>query len=550
MRFRDYQEFAIEAVFRYFEQGGEGHPIVAAPTGVGKSIMIGGFIQRVYQRYPGQRIMMLTHVKELIDQNLHKLLTLWPTAPAGVYSAGLGRQDVHCPITYAGIASIVKVIKSFGHIDLVLIDECHLISPKDDTMYGKVMAALKLANPRVRFIGFTATPWRTGQGMLTEGGIFTDICVDMTGRDAFNWFIDQGYLTPLVPKPTGVRLDTSEVRINHGEYNLRQLQDAVDKDDVTYAALRETLEHAEGRNRWLIFAAGVHHAESTSGILNSLGIETTFVHSKMSDGERDKRLRDSRAGRYQAIVNNGILTTGYDDPFIDLIVMLRPTKSVGLWVQMLGRGTRPLYLPGFDLETTEGRLASIQAGGKVDTLVMDFAQNTRSLGPINDPVIPEKKKKRPGGQAPFRVCESCGEECHASLRTCPYCDTPFPVATKIHQGASTLDLIKRGNDTEAPVTEVFKIDKITYSEHRKQDKPPSLKASYFCGLRRFDEWICLEHEGFAKRKAHQWWRERGQGEPPINIQAAFQRLNELREPTSALVWINKKHPEIMSFTYD
>lgn len=85
MQFRDYQDYAIESIFRYFEEGGEGNPVVAMPTGTGKSVVIGGFIQRAFQRYPGQRVMKLTHVKELIEQNFEKLLAIWPTAPAGIF---------------------------------------------------------------------------------------------------------------------------------------------------------------------------------------------------------------------------------------------------------------------------------------------------------------------------------------------------------------------------------------------------------------------------------------------------------------------------------
>src|SRR5690606_23327156 len=103
MKFRDYQEYAIASIFRYFEQGGKGNPIVAMPTGTGKSVVIGGFIREVMLRYPGQRIIVLTHVKELIEQNYKKLLALWPTAPAGVYSAGLRRREIGLPITFAGI---------------------------------------------------------------------------------------------------------------------------------------------------------------------------------------------------------------------------------------------------------------------------------------------------------------------------------------------------------------------------------------------------------------------------------------------------------------
>lgn len=549
MQFRDYQDYAIESIFRYFEEGGEGNPVVAMPTGTGKSVVIGGFIQRAFQRYPGQRVMKLTHVKELIEQNFEKLLAIWPTAPAGIFSAGLGRRDAYCPITYAGIATAIKAVETFGHVDLLLIDECHLVSPKADTMYQAFINGLKKVNPYLKVIGFTATHYRMGQGLLIEeGGLFTDVCVDMTTLEAFNWFLAEGYLCPLVPRPTRTELDVEGVKIQQGEYNLKQLQEAVDRDEVTHAALLEALEMGHDRQHWLVFASGVEHAIHVAAMLESLGVSATCVHSKMSDGERDQRLADYKAGKYRAMVNNGILTTGFDFPAIDLIVMLRPTQSPGLWVQMLGRGTRPLYAPGFDLETTEGRLAAIINSPKRNCLVLDFAGNTRRLGPINDPVIPKRKGKG-GGQAPVRICENCGIYCHASLTHCPECGFEFPRSIKFGFHAGTEALIRDGQ--EFPQVELFRVHRVVYNEHRKEGRPPSIRASYYCGLQMFDEWVCLEHEGFARKKARDWWRNRATDpQPPETIAEAFQRLGDLRTPTHIRVWVNKKHPEVMSYEYN
>lgn len=126
------------------------------------------------------------------------------------------------------------------------------------------------------------------------------------------------------------------------------------------------------------------------------GIPTTCIHSKLTKDERTERLAGLKSGKYRAAVNNNILTTGFDLPSIDLIAVIRPTNSPGLWVQMLGRGTRPVYAPGFDLWSTAGRLAAIEAGSKQDCLVLDFAGNTRRLGPINDPVLPRKRATERG----------------------------------------------------------------------------------------------------------------------------------------------------------
>lgn len=494
--------------------------------------------------------MKLTHVKELIGQNFRVLRAVWPTAPCGIYSAGLGQRQSHFPITFAGIASVVSSPELFGHIDLIFIDEAHLVSPKDGTMYQRFIKKLKLVNPFIKVIGFTATHYRLGQGLLTEpGGLFTDLCFNMTNLEAFNWLIDEGFICPLIPKKTAAELNVERVQTHAGEYVQKQLQEAVDKNDITYATLKETLALSEGRNHWLVFASGVDHAIHVRDMLESLGVNATCVHSRMSDDERDANIDGFKSGKYRAMVNNGILTTGFDYPEMDMIVMLRPTQSPGLWVQMLGRGTRPVYAPGFNLETKEGRMAAQMAGPKRNCLVLDFAGNTKRLGPINDPVIPDRKGNSNGLRAaPVKLCAHCGVYNHARSLICINCKEPFHVEKdpKIRPGASTEELIAM----PAPKVEEFKVDRIVYQKHRKEGRPDSIRVTYYCGLRRFDEWVCLEHEGFARRKARDWWRQRMPDvAPPETTAAAMELVEKLLIPKRIRIWLNKKYPEILDYIY-
>lgn len=547
-KLRDYQDAAVGSIFRYFEEGGQGNPLVALPTGTGKSLVIADFIQKAFQMYAGQRFIKLTHVKELIGQNYRTLLEQWPTAPCGVYSAGLNRREAMFPITFAGIASVVKCPELFDHVDLVFIDEAHLVSPKEGTMYQQFLGDLRKVNPKLKIVGFTATHYRLGQGLLTEpGGLFTDVCFDMTGLESFNWLIAEGYLCTLVPKRTTAELNLDSVRIQGGEYVQKDLQEAVDKDEITRATLRETIILAQDREHWLIFASGIDHTVHVKEMLESFGIAATCVHSKMGDKERDANIEGFKTGKYKAMVNNGILTTGFDFPAIDLIVMLRPTQSPGLWVQMLGRGTRPVYVDGFDLQTTKGRLDAIAASPKKNCLVLDFAGNTRRLGPINDPVIPRKKGKKQG-HAPVKTCEVCGTYNHTSVRYCIACGNEFHTQIKFGPGASTDELIAKS----VPQTELFKVDRITYNVHRKEGRPDSIEVSYYCGLRLFREWVCLQHDGsYARKKARDWWRQRTSHavNPPETTWEGMSRLNELRTPTHIKVWVNKKYPEIINYVF-
>lgn len=549
MKLRSYQEDAVKSIFQYFGKGCKGNPVCAMPTGTGKSVVIGAFIRKALELYPGTRVMKLTHVKELIEQNFEKLLAIWPTAPAGIFSAGLKRKDAGHPIVFGGVASVAKAtLEDFGRIDLLLVDECHLISPKESTMYQVIISQLKTLNPNLKVIGFTATHYRLGSGMITEaGGIFTDLCIDMTTREAFNWFIAEGYLSTLVPKRPGIELDLSGVHIHGGEYKQNELQDAVDKEEITFAAVKEMVAYGADRNHWLVFASGIGHAMHISSMLDSVGVPSTFVHSKMKNEDRDNAIADFKSGKFRAMVNNGILTTGFDFPGIDLIGMMRPTQSASLWVQMLGRGTRPLYAEGYDLSTASGRLDAIANGEKQNCLVLDFAGNTRRLGPINDPVLPQRKGKAKGGMAPVRICEVCGTYNHASVRFCSECGTEFPREIKINEYAGTDEIVAGGSKEPEPV--IFKVDRVVYARHSKMDKPDSIRISYFCGLRIFHEYICLEHEGFASKKSRDLWRERANDEPPETTDEALAQVEVLKTPTHIWVKTRGKYDEVIGYDF-
>jgi len=542
---RWYQSEAEYSIFDYFAKGNKGNPVVAMPTGTGKSVVISKFIKRAFELFPGQRFMMLTHVKELIEQNAEKMREIGPNIPVGLYSAGLGSKCAFGePLIFGGVQSVSPAIKKalaastalagfphFGHRDLLLVDECHLLSPNDDTTYQYVYNELLRINPHLKVVGFTATPYRLKQGMITDGGVFTDVCYDLTTIDNFNRLIAEGYLAPLIPRPTNTVIDISNVGITAGEYNNKQLQEAVDDDETTFKGVKEMVELGADRGCWLVFAAGVKNAEKIAAMLNYLGVSAAAVHSDNKPKVNDEHIAAFKRGELRALVNANKLTTGFDHPPIDLIGMFRPTLSPGLWVQMLGRGTRPS-----------------PKTGKTNCLVLDFARNTPRLGPINDPRIPGKPKPGEPGDMPVRICDNCGVYNHAGARVCINCGTEFTFENKLFTTAGTQDLI-RG---DSPIIETFQVHKVIYNLHEKRDaqgnltSPPMIKVSYFAGLQTFYEYVMLEHGGFVGKKAKDWWRQRHAEEPPITTYNALQRVSELRQPQTIRVWLNKKYPEIMS----
>lgn len=543
MQLRYYQEEAILAVYNYFAKA-SGNPVIAMPTGTGKSVVIAELCRSILHWFPGQRLLMLTHVKELIQQNFDKLLTVWPMAPAGIYSAGLGRREIR-PITFAGIGSVHRKPELLGHVDLALIDECHLISPNQATTYRKLLDALLKINPRLKVVGFSATPYRLGQGLLTHDvpqgngtirkALFTDICYDITSFESFNRLIAEGFLAPLVTKKTKREIDLSNVGIVAGEYNLQDLQAAVDRDEVTKSAIDEIEKQAGERKRWLVFSIGIDHARHIKEEFLARGYAVECVDNDTEAKERDRIVtwyKSNPDGRIRILVNNRIFTVGFDCPEVDLIATLFATQSPGLWVQTLGRGTRP-------------------APGKADCLVLDFGGNTKRLGPINDPVLPRKKGKTGASVAPVKLCEPCGTYNHASARFCCSCGAEFLQEVKFGTEASSEEVM-RLKPADAPNVVVMPVTKVEYSRHvsRHEGKPDSLKVAYWSGPRCFFEYICLEHPGYAGKKARDWWRARSPYEPPISITQALPMVADFVPPSHVRVWENRKPlPQVLDYDF-
>lgn len=523
---RYYQVEAVDALFDYFTNK-RGNPLVALPTATGKSVVIALFCYRAVTMYPQTRIGIFTHVKELIQQNFDKLRQAWPQAPAGIFSAGLGRKEANKQILFGGIQTVANAVDTLGWFDLIIIDEAHLVSPEEETRYMQVIAKLLKLNPRLKVWGATATWWRKKHGALTNEGIFTDICFDRTKPADFRRFIAEGFLSPLVARATHTKLDTSEVGVSNGDYNAKQLEAAIDKDNVTHAALQEVLNNAEGRRAWLVFCSGISHAEHVADTLNQWGIRTGVVHSKMGSAQRDQVLRDWYAGRLRVVTNNNVLTTGIDYPSIDLIVMLRPTLSSSLWVQMLGRGMRI-------------------AQGKTNCLVLDFAGNTARLGPVDDPEIPGRPKPGGGGDAPVKICPQCATYNYASARYCSYCAHEFPGGGEGISGhASDKPLMS----SDLPIVETFRVDSVSYNDHYSRAENRSIRVTYHCGIRAFSEYVSIGGAGLALHKAKNWWMQRSHLEVPATIEEALEHTTSLRSPTRIRVWVNGKFPEITAVEF-
>ena len=468
---RPYQRAAIDSLYRYWETD-TGNPLIVAPCGAGKSLIIAFFIREAME-YPGTRILILTHRRELLQQNEAELKEIWPQAPTGFYSAGIGRKDRHAPILFAGIQTIAKRIHTFDPFDLVIIDECHLVPRRQQTQYGKTIATLKAMNPYTRFVGLSATPYRLDSGLLHkgEGALFDAVTYDIPVMD----LVKQSHLCEVVGKRGAEVADLTGVRMRGGEFISSQMEAAFNIPKLTKAACEEIVQYGKNRRAWMVFAAGVDHAEQVREALVSLGVDAEAVTGKTDKDEREAITERFKAGRLKCLISVDILTIGFNAPICDMGVLLRSTASTALYVQIVGRLMRTFP-------------------GKKNALLLDYGGNVERHGPI-DNVRPRQPGKG-GGESPIKACPSCHELVAASTMECPACGYQWPAREVTHERSAFGGAVM-SHQVEGEWVEV---NKVRLVRHTKKGKPDSVRVEYTCGLRLYKDWLTPEHEGYAKSK--------------------------------------------------
>ena len=531
---RDYQQESINALYQWFIEytDPEDSPLVSIPTGGGKSIVIASFITGILKSWAEQRILILSHVGEILTQNYEALLAVWPEAPAGIYAAGLKRKDKRASVTFASIQSIHKKCFSFDAWDLIIIDECHLVSPKGGTIYRKFIRDAKLANPYLRVIGYTATPFRLDSGLLHEGKnrLFTHVAFDLPIKR----LIDNGHLVPLISKGGLHKVNLTGVRKVAGDYQKTDLERAFYANDLTDKALDEVVTYGKDRNTWLIFCVSVSHAQDVTGKLNARGIATECIHGGTPLEERNRIFKGFRSLEIRAVASVEVMTTGVNIPNIDLLVFLRSTMSVALYLQMAGRAMR------LSPET-----------GKTNGLVLDFAGNVAKHGPIDSIFVKSKREKGEGvtTSVPTKECPECMSIIGIFEKYCPDCGYEFPPSKPFHDETATELAILSSQQ----LSDWHEVDFISYTQHTKQDKPDSIRVEYQCGLKCFSEWVCPEHEGFAKTKAMGWWWKRSNGilmKPTTDECLNFIEQVGIKEPGAIQVKRNGKFNEIVGHDFN
>lgn len=392
---RPHQIAAADAVEDAFRAGCM-RPLVDSCVGSGKSLIYAELARRAVAR--GERALICAHTRELVEQNARAARSLGLTV--GVNAAALGERTWRAPVISAAIQSIYKHGASFGLIALVMPDECHMLPHSESGMYRELIRSLG----SVRVAGGSGTVFRLQGGSLVEGegAPFDRVVFRYSIVDG----IRDGFLVPAFSVTTTEKMNPSKLRTRQGEYT------GESQDAQMIAAMdnhiAQMVYHGKDRRAWLVFEASVKAAQAMTKRMNEWGISTGCVLGETPAAERAAMIAAFRTGRLRAMVSRDTLTTGFDVQEVDLLVMRRRTKSLGLYLQMTGRLLRTI---GGDIET------SIRAG-KPNGVVLDFAGNIDSHGPL-DFIRPKETK------ASLVSCDACGTRNAGAAMRCWKCDEPM-----------------------------------------------------------------------------------------------------------------------------
>lgn len=506
-----YQQDAIDACYGFLRCRKD-NPCIVIPTGGGKTPVMATICNDAVTRWNG-RVLVLSHVKELIEQTAATLSGWYPKLKVGVYSAGLGRRESLADVLVAGIQSVYKKGLKLAGSDpfrLVLVDESHRIPTSGDGMYRQLLADLKVAFPGVRVVGLTATPYRLkGGNVCGPDNFLNEVCYEAGVRE----LIAKGYLCSLVSKQSKHSVDSTKLTIKNGEFDNDALTVAFDSGDVVSQAVSEILNETRNRKSVLIFCCNVAHAEHVQQLIaDQSGQSVGLVTGETANSIRDREVERFKDGSLKYLVNVSVFTEGFDARRVDCVVLLRSTLSPGLYYQMVGRGLR-------------------RHETKSDCLILDFGGNVMRHGCIDAIQINGKGGKSGDGElAAAKPCPECDSLVSIGFRTCPDCGYQWPALEERkpnHQ--PTADEIAVTTDQLKPA--VWEVNHVYYGEHEKrggvEGDPKTMRVSYYLDRTLIaEEWVCIEHSGWANERALAWWNERTYAAMP-NTSVDASRLGKL-----------------------
>ena len=395
IQLRKHQFDAANAVEDAWHRGIK-RPLGNLCVGSGKSLLFAELARREIGR--GGRALIVVHTRELVQQNAEACRMLG--LKTGINAAALGERTWRAPVISAAIQSVHRYAHNFGQVTLLMGDECHLWPHSEDGMYRRLVRGLGDA----RIAGASGTVFRLQGGSLVEGesAPFDEVVYNYSILDGIN----DGYLVPAFSLGADDAIDTSRLRTRNGEFTAESADEQMLR--LMDSHIAQMVHYGADRRAWLIFEASVKAAKAMAARLTEWGVPTGLVLGETPDGERARLIDAYRRGLLRALVNVNALTTGFDVQQVDFLVMRRPTKSLGLYIQMAGRLLR----------TIGGNIEASRVAGKADGAVLDFAGNIDRHGPL-DFLHPRQTR------AHLVSCEACGARNSGAALKCWSCDAPM-----------------------------------------------------------------------------------------------------------------------------
>ncbi len=518
---RPYQQAAVEATLAHFRAHNT-PAVIVLPTGAGKSLVIAELA-----RVARGRVLALAHVKELVEQNHKKYVGL--NLVAGIFSAGLNRKDISEKVIFGSIQSIARAPDDFfQNFSILIIDECHRISVEGDTQYFQVISKLRENNPQICILGLTATPYRLGLGWIYKYNSHRKIL--RTNEERFfhkciyelslSYMIKNNFLTPPLKIDSPVACyDFSSLKLNGQKFLMSDVEGLLkDQKRITPVIIKNILDMSLDRHGVMIFTSSVNHAEE---ILRSLPpFVSAMVVGDTETSDRDEIIEAFKNKKLRYLVNVSVLTTGFDAPHVDVIAILRPTESVSLYQQIIGRGLRlspgktdclildytgqghDIFSPEIGEDKPNANSITVEIPCPACGLINQFWGKNDEFGNLVEHYgrkchgavenTETKELIECGYRFRFKRCDACGEEQDIAARICSACkhllvdnDTKLKEAMSLkdahvmrveemqfHRGAD-----KKGN----PRLEVkyYDVDGESLNEMFYLDTPEDLKAFYF-----------------------------------------------------------------------
>ena len=451
-KLRDYQQEAVRRVVQFFQKK-RVPALVVLPTGAGKSLVIAELA-----RLAKGRVLVLAHVKELVEQNYEKYVSYGLSA--GIFSASLGKKERDHKAIFGSVQSIARAPDDFfNDFSLLVIDECHRVADEGATQYQEVIKKLLDRNPGLCILGLTATPYRLGLGWIYEysqaGEIKTDqprFFKQCVYELPLAYMIRSNYLTTPVKVDIPVTsYDFSELTESDRMFTVAEVEEILKgQKRLTPFIIKNIMDITERFKRQgvMIFSASVRHAEEIMSYLPKE--DTRLIVGDTLMEERNQTINDFKSKKFKYLVNVSVLTTGFDAPHVDVIAILRPTESNSLYQQIVGRGLRlssdkkdcfildytgmghDIYAP----EISDRRPAKDTVPVLVPCPVCEF-ENVFWGYVDSDGIILEHfgRKCRGARQDPqtlqitpcgfrfrLKLCHSCGSENDITARACEKCD--------------------------------------------------------------------------------------------------------------------------------